>query len=181
MNMLSGELFIHFFVKNRFHEEKLCSVLFIQNYFLFIYRDLKILIDVDISANNLTKLQPKTFDGNNNLQIIKAAQNPLRELMPYQFPPLKNLKMLDFSHCELQTIDKMAFHNLGQSMETIYLNNNQLRYFFLRNFNISFTVFIALFPPIFKTLYIQFFFSKMNCCFKNYFVFTKKYAIRGHS
>ena len=115
--------------------------------FYFFYRDLKILIDVDISANNLTKLQPKTFDGNNNLQIIKAAQNPLRELMPYQFPPLKNLKMLDFSHCELQTIDKMAFHNLGQSMETIYLNNNQLRYFFLRNFNISFTLFIALFPP----------------------------------
>ena len=132
MNMLSGELFIHFFVKNRFHKKKFMfgnrtSVLFIQNYFLFIYRDLKILIDVDISANNLTKLQPKTFDGNNNLQIIKAAQNPLRELMPYQFPPLKNLKMLDFSHCELQTIDKMAFHNLGQSMETIYLNNNQLR------------------------------------------------------
>ena len=132
MNMLSGELFIYFFVKNRFHKKKFMfgnrtSVLFIQNYFLFIYRDLKILIDVDISANNLTKLQPKTFDGNNNLQIIKAAQNPLRELMPYQFPPLKNLKMLDFSHCELQTIDKMAFHNLGQSMETIYLNNNQLR------------------------------------------------------
>ena len=123
-------------------KKKLCSVLFIQNFFLYIYRDLKILIDVDISANNLTKLQPKTFDGNNNLQIIKAAQNPLRELMPYQFPPLKNLKMLDFSHCELQTIDKMAFHNLGQSMETIYLNNNQLRYFFLGNFYISFTLII---------------------------------------
>ena len=164
MNMLSGELFIYFFVKNRFHEEKLCSVLFIQNYFLFIYRDLKILIDVDISANNLTKLQPKTFDGNNNLQIIKAAQNPLRELMPYQFPPLKNLKMLDFSHCELQTIDKMAFHNLGQSMETIYLNNNQLRYFFFGKF-----------------LHI-FYIDYLKCCFKNYFVFTKKYAIiRRHA
>ena len=79
------------------------------------------------SANNLTKLQPKTFDGNDNLQIIKASQNPLMELMPYQFPPLKNLKTLDFSHCGLYSIDRKAFQNLGQSMETIWLNNNQLR------------------------------------------------------
>ena len=144
--------------------------LIIQNVFFFIYRDLKILIDVDISANNLTKLQPKTFDGNNNLQIIKAAQNPLRELMPYQFPPLKNLKMLDFSHCELQTIDKMAFHNLGQSMETIYLNNNQLRYvIFLWNFNIPFTLFIALFPPIFRT-----FFSKTKMLLQKIISFSQK-------
>ena len=144
--------------------------LIIQNVFFFIYRDLKILIDVDISANNLTKLQPKTFDGNNNLQIIKAAQNPLRELMPYQFPPLKNLKMLDFSHCELQTIDKMAFHNLGQSMETIYLNNNQLRYvIFLGNFNIPFTLFIALFPPIFRT-----FFSKTKNVASKIISFSQK-------
>ena len=127
MNMLSGELFIHFFREKSISRKKNMFSFIYSKLFFIIYRDLKILIDVDISANNLTKLQPKTFDGNNNLQIIKAAQNPLRELMPYQFPPLKNLKMLDFSHCELQTIDKMAFHNLGQSMETIYLNNNQLR------------------------------------------------------
>ena len=132
---------------------------------------MKILIDVDISANNLTKLQPKTFDGNNNLQIIKAAQNPLRELMPYQFPPLKNLKMLDFSHCELQTIDKMAFHNLGQSMETIYLNNNQLRYFFCEISTYLLHCLLHYFPL--RTLYIQFFF-KNEMLLQKLFRFHKK-------
>ena len=91
------------------------------------FRDLKILQDIDLSGNNLTKLQPKTFDGNDGLKSIRVSQNPLRQLMPYQFPPLKNLRTLDFSYCELQSIDRKAFSNLGPSVETIWLQNNQLR------------------------------------------------------
>ena len=41
------------------------------------FRDLKILIDLDMSFNNLTKLRPKTFAGNDNLQTIKLAKNPI--------------------------------------------------------------------------------------------------------
>lgn len=36
MNMLSGELFIHFFVKNRFHEKKIMFG-FIHSKLFFIY------------------------------------------------------------------------------------------------------------------------------------------------
>ena len=41
------------------------------------FRDLKILVELDLSANNLTKLRPKTFAGNDNLQTIKFSNNPL--------------------------------------------------------------------------------------------------------
>ena len=91
------------------------------------FRGLKILTDVDLSANNLTKLRPKTFDGNDGLKILKMAQNPIQELMAYQFPPLKNLERIDFSQCELQRLDKKAFQNLGHSVEQLSLNDNKLR------------------------------------------------------
>ena len=42
------------------------------------FRDLKILIELDMSFNNLTKLRPKTFAGNDNLQTIKLTNNPIR-------------------------------------------------------------------------------------------------------
>ena len=41
------------------------------------FRDLKILVELNLSANNLTKLRPKTFGGNNNLQTIQLTHNPL--------------------------------------------------------------------------------------------------------
>ena len=41
------------------------------------FRDLKILVELDMSANNLTKLKPKTFSGNDNLQTIKLKNNPI--------------------------------------------------------------------------------------------------------
>lgn len=41
------------------------------------FRDLKILVELNLSSNNLTKLRPKTFGGNNNLQTIQLTNNPL--------------------------------------------------------------------------------------------------------
>ena len=78
------------------------------------------------SSNNITKLQPKTFDGDNNLQIIKLSHNPIRQLEKFQFPPLNSLKKLDFSHCQIETIDTKTFQNL-HGVESIFLNNNNLR------------------------------------------------------
>ena len=41
------------------------------------FRDLKILVELNLSSNNLTRLRPKTFDGNNNLKAIQLTNNPL--------------------------------------------------------------------------------------------------------
>ena len=109
------------------------------------FRDLKILIELDISMNNLTKLRPKTFDGNDNLKTLKAGHNPIRGLVAYQFPPLRNLKTLDFSHCRIETVDKKAFQNLGAGVESLHLDHNSLRYsyyiFYVKTCsNVSFSV-----------------------------------------
>ena len=47
-------------------------------------------------------------------------------LSRYQFPPLRNLKTIDISSCRLRRIDNEAFKNLGESVESIILDNNQL-------------------------------------------------------
>ena len=91
------------------------------------FRGLNILQEVTLSKNNLTQIHPKTFEGNDNLRTIKADHNPLFELKPFQFPPLKNLRSLDFSQCSLEKIDRKAFQNLGHGIESIFLNNNNLR------------------------------------------------------
>ena len=41
------------------------------------FRDLKILLELNLSGNNLTKLRPKTFEGNDNLQTIQLTNNPI--------------------------------------------------------------------------------------------------------
>ena len=51
------------------------------------FRDLKILIELDMSFNNLTKLRPKTFAGNDNLQTIKLTNNPItRYVLDQRYP-----------------------------------------------------------------------------------------------
>ncbi|XP_040567289.1 uncharacterized protein [Lepeophtheirus salmonis] len=92
------------------------------------FRDLKILGELDISHNNISKIYPKTFDGNDHLKILKLSRNPLRTLMAYQFPPMHRLKYLDLSKCQITTIDRRAFKNLETgAVESISLNDNLLR------------------------------------------------------
>ena len=47
-------------------------------------------------------------------------------LLKYQFPPLRNLKTIDVSNCRIGYIDNEAFKNLGESVESIILDNNRL-------------------------------------------------------
>ena len=44
------------------------------------FRDLKILVELDLTKNNITKLRPKTFDGNDGLQTVRLSHNPIGAL-----------------------------------------------------------------------------------------------------
>ena len=92
------------------------------------FRDLKIMTHLDLSLNNITKISPKTFDGNENLKTMTLSHNPITSLSHYQFPPLSSLKTVDLSHCHLDDIDRTAFKNLGGSVDTVLLNDNRLTY-----------------------------------------------------
>jgi Leucine-rich repeat (LRR) protein len=55
------------------------------------FRDLKIMVELDLSHNNISQIKPETFAGNERLQTLTLAHNFITQLAPYQFPPLKHL------------------------------------------------------------------------------------------
>jgi len=91
------------------------------------FNNLKILVEIDLSYNNVTKFGTRTFSGNNRLKTLNLSYNTgLNSLEAYQFPTLPYLKSLDFSFCSLNRVDRTAFGNLGNSVEAISLKGNRL-------------------------------------------------------
>lgn len=91
------------------------------------FRDLRILVELDLSNNNLTHLEPETFAGNERLQTLTLSHNNIAQLSPYAFPPAKHLKTIDLSHNKIEEIDRRTFENLGNSVESVFVDNNRLR------------------------------------------------------
>lgn len=91
------------------------------------FRDLTILIEVDLSSNSLSFIDTKTFMGNNRLRVLDMSGNPLNELREEQFPPLPHLRTLEMKSCRLKHVHKRAFVNLA-ALETLNLSNNKLKY-----------------------------------------------------
>ncbi len=91
------------------------------------FRDLKILVELDLSNNNITHIEQRTFAGNERLQTLTLARNQIAALQPYQLPPLRHLKTIDVSHNFLSAIDSKAFLQLGNSVESVLINHNELR------------------------------------------------------
>ncbi|KAM7348584.1 kekkon 6 [Cochliomyia hominivorax] len=89
------------------------------------FRDLKILVEIDLSDNRIEMLDKDTFKGNDRLRILYLNGNPLKKLVAYQFPVLPHLRTLDLHDCLLSYIDPMALANLNM-LEFLYLKNNLL-------------------------------------------------------
>ncbi|KAF9805139.1 hypothetical protein SFRURICE_013332 [Spodoptera frugiperda] len=53
------------------------------------FQDLRILIELDLSQNQLLQLSPNTFKGAVRLRVLILNGNPLSVLVAEQFPPLK--------------------------------------------------------------------------------------------
>ena len=87
---------------------------------------LKILAEINLDGNNISKLPPKLFDGNERLQSIVLSNNKISMLIANQFPPLRGLKKIDISNGDMKTVNARSFTNLGSSVETINLNGNKL-------------------------------------------------------
>lgn len=89
------------------------------------FKNLKILIEVDLSDNQLSLIPPGTFAGNERLKVLILNGNPLRELSLQQFPNLPHLRSLEIENCKLQEIHRDAFINLYQ-LEVLSLRRNAL-------------------------------------------------------
>lgn len=89
------------------------------------FRNLKILVEIDLSENAIEQLDKNTFNGNDRLRILYLYGNPLKTLMAYQFPVLPHLRSLDLHNCQINSIDPLAFANL-ELLESLNLKNNLL-------------------------------------------------------
>lgn len=89
------------------------------------FKNLKILVEIDLSENSIETLDKNTFNGNDRLRILYLNGNPLKMLMAYQFPVLPHLRSLDLHDCQINNIDPLAFANL-ELLELLNLKNNLL-------------------------------------------------------
>lgn len=91
------------------------------------FKNLKILIEIDLSENGIEQLDRNTFNGNDRLRVLYLNGNPLRTLQAHQFPVLPHLRTLDLHNCQITIIDPLAFANL-ELLELLNLKNNSLQH-----------------------------------------------------
>lgn len=91
------------------------------------FKNLKILIEIDLSENGIEQLDRNTFNGNDRLRVLYLNGNPLRTLQAHQFPVLPHLRSLDLHNCQITTIDPLAFANL-ELLELLNLKTNLLEH-----------------------------------------------------
>ncbi|KAJ8927690.1 hypothetical protein NQ314_019821 [Rhamnusium bicolor] len=90
------------------------------------FKELIILVEVDLSHNQITSLHPETFRGNERLRILYLNGNPLRQLIRAQFPSLPHLRTLELEGCHLEFVNREAFIHLN-ALETLNLKYNLLQ------------------------------------------------------
>lgn len=91
------------------------------------FKDMRILIEIDLSDNHVTALEPNTFLGNERLRILILSGNPLGTLRNLQFPVLQHLRNLELQRCSLTEVHGQAFARLT-GLEFLKLDANQLEY-----------------------------------------------------
>lgn len=91
------------------------------------FKDMRILIEIDLSDNHVTVLEPDTFLGNERLRILILSGNPLGTLRNLQFPVLQHLRNLELQRCSLTEVHGQAFARLT-GLEFLKLDTNQLEY-----------------------------------------------------
>ncbi|XP_014211337.1 uncharacterized protein LOC106641429 [Copidosoma floridanum] len=91
------------------------------------FKDMRILVEVDLSDNHLGSLEAHTFAGNERLRWLVLSGNPLKILKPSQFPVLQHLRNLELQRCSLTVVHAQAFQRLA-ALETLRLDNNELEY-----------------------------------------------------
>lgn len=91
------------------------------------FKDMRILIEIDLSDNHVMTLEPDTFLGNERLRILILSGNPLGTLHNLQFPMLQHLRNLELQRCSLTEVHGQAFARLT-GLEFLKLDGNQLEY-----------------------------------------------------
>lgn len=89
------------------------------------FKDLKILVEIDLSNNLIEAIDKQTFSGNDRLRILLLSGNPIKKLVADQFPVLPYFRNLELERCNIVNIHETAFSNLDL-LESLNLKHNKL-------------------------------------------------------
>lgn len=88
------------------------------------FNGLKIVIEIDLSANNIRTLYPGTFEETQRLRVLLLNENKLKVLENGLFRDLVYLQKVMLSSNKLERIEEKAFRNLpGLQLLTLDRNN----------------------------------------------------------
>ncbi|XP_065577956.1 leucine-rich repeat-containing protein 24-like [Artemia franciscana] len=90
------------------------------------FKGLTLLVDLDLSNNNIKGFEEGTLKGNEKLRVFVMNNNPLRALTHREFPYLPSLRQLEMRNCEIEEINANAFLNL-RNLEILELSYNKLK------------------------------------------------------
>ncbi|XP_046826138.1 uncharacterized protein LOC124427343 isoform X2 [Vespa crabro] len=97
------------------------------------FRALKIIIEIDLSANNIRTLHPGTFVETLRLRVLLLNQNKLRALEDGLFFNLTFLQKVEVSDNRLERIEEKTFRNLP-GLQSLTLDGNNLSVLKLHSF-----------------------------------------------
>lgn len=78
-----------------------------------------------VNGNHLQILEHDTFEGAENLEVLRLSNNDLSELQSLTFRDMRNLKTLDLGRNKIERISSDAFEGLG-NLERLYLSDNNI-------------------------------------------------------
>lgn len=97
------------------------------------FNGLKIVIEIDLSGNNIQRLHPGTFYETQRLRVLLLNQNKLRVLENSLFFNLTFLQKVALSDNRLERIEERTFHNLP-GLHSLALNGNNFSTLQLQSF-----------------------------------------------
>lgn len=87
----------------------------------------KSLINLNLEANSIRKLEENVFRGAENLIVLQLNLNQISEIDKNAFKSVRKLEILELSHNEIKEIHADTFRKL-RNLQKIHLNNNQLQH-----------------------------------------------------
>jgi len=87
------------------------------------FQSLVLMIELDLSNNNIKTLLQGTFEGNIRIRKLWLQNNPLKSLHEFSFPSIPHLKSLDLSNTLLKRLGRETFLKIV-NLEVLSLKDN---------------------------------------------------------
>ncbi|KYN02777.1 PREDICTED: slit homolog 1 protein-like [Cyphomyrmex costatus] len=88
-----------------------------------VFQGLKFLLTLTLTGNNIKTIEPKAFRGLTTLQMLDLRHNSIRDLEKGIFTELTDLRQLNLAN---NKISKITFTDLAQSVDSLYLDYNEI-------------------------------------------------------